>query len=125
MYRSVGLSIRHRKGHQQWQRLSILNPAIRSARLRSDVAAMAPRYNRPSRNPYELPTRSAIRLKAQRHHPRWRRRHSAVSGDAGCLEAVAADLRQADDLLSTGDSDAGGRARHLGDLHAAGYPAIS
>ena len=33
------------------------------------------------------------------HHPRRRLRHAAVSGDAGGLEAAAADLRQADDLL--------------------------
>ena len=45
------------------------------------------------------------------HCPGRRRRHAPASGDAGDQQATAADLRQADDLLSDVGADAG---RHQG-----------
>src|SRR5690606_32294219 len=53
---------------------------------------------------------------AQRHHSRRRLRHAAVPGHHGDLQAAAAGLRQADDLLPADDPDARrhpGRADHL------------
>ena len=47
-----------------------------------------------------------------------------LSGDAGRLEAAAAGLRQADDLLSAVDADAGRHSRHPADLHARGHAAL-
>ena len=62
---------------------------------------------------------------AQGHHPRRRLRHAAVSGDAGRLQAAAAGLRQADDLLPAVDADARGHPRHPADhLDAAGHAAL-
>ena len=46
-------------------------------------------------------------------------RHAAASDDAGRLEADAAGLRQADDLLSARRADAGGHSRDPGHLDAA------
>ena len=43
----------------------------------------------------------------QRHHPRRWRRHPSLSGDPVGLQATAADLRQADDLLPADHADAG------------------
>ena len=59
-----------------------------------------------------------------RHHSRRRRRHPAASDDAGRLQADAADLRQADDLLSAVDADAGGHPRDPGHLDAARPAAV-
>ena len=56
---------------------------------------------------------------AQGHHPRRRLRHAAVSGHAGRVEAAAAGLRQADDLLPAVDADAGRHPRHPAHLDAA------
>ncbi len=54
-------------------------------------------------------TRQVIgRWRREGHHSRRRLRHTALSGDAGDLQADAAGLRQADDLLSAGRADAGG-----------------
>jgi glucose-1-phosphate thymidylyltransferase len=47
------------------------------------------------------------------YHPRRRLRHAAVPGHAGRVEAAAAGLRQADDLLSAVDADAGGLIRDI------------
>ena len=57
----------------------------------------------------------------QRHHPGRRLGHAAVSGHAGGQQAIAAGLRQADDLLSAVDVDAGRHPRDPGDLDAAGH----
>src|SRR5580693_3336806 len=49
------------------------------------------------------------------HRPgRWIR-YAAASDDAGGVQAIAAGLRQADDLLSAVDADAGGYPRYHGD----------
>src|SRR6478672_5056014 len=53
---------------------------------------------------------------AQRTDPGRRFRHAPLSRDASRIEAAAADLRQADDLLPAEHADAGrhpGRAHHL------------
>ena len=55
---------------------------------------------------------------AQGHHPRRRLRHAALSGDAGRVQAAAAGLRQADDLLPAVDADAGRHPRHPAHLDA-------
>ena len=60
----------------------------------------------------------------QRHHPRRRRRHPAASGHPVGLQATAADLRQADDLLPADHADAGRHPRHPDHLHPAGHPAL-
>ena len=52
-------------------------------------------------------------MRDEGHHPRRRQRQPAVSGDAGGLQAVAAGLRQADDLLSARRADAGRDPRDL------------
>jgi glucose-1-phosphate thymidylyltransferase len=57
-------------------------------------------------------------------HALRRFRHPAVSGDAGRLQATAADLRQADDLLPAQHLAAGRHPRCAGDLDAAGYAAL-
>jgi len=51
------------------------------------------------------------------HHPCGRQRNTALSIDACCFEAAAARLRQADDLLSADDADAGGHPRRPAHLH--------
>ena len=51
-------------------------------------------------------------------------RHAAASDDAGRLQAAAADLRQADDLLSADDADARRHPRNPGHLDAAGSAAV-
>ena len=61
---------------------------------------------------------------AQRHHPRRRLRHAALPGDAGRVEAAAAGVRQADDLLPAVDADAGRHPRHPADLDAGGHAAL-
>src|SRR5271170_2603413 len=58
------------------------------------------------------------------NHSRRRLRHAALSGDACCLEAATAGLRQADDLLPSEHADAGGDSRHPDHLDAAGYAAL-
>ena len=45
---------------------------------------------------------------------------ASVPDHQGSFQAVAADLRQADDLLSSVGSDAGRNPGHSGDLHAVG-----
>ena len=59
------------------------------------------------------------------HHSCRRRRHAALSGDARRLQATAAGLRQADDLLSAVDADARRHSRHSDHHHAAGSAAVS
>ena len=61
---------------------------------------------------------------AQRDHPRRRLRHPALPGDAGHLQAVAARVRQADDLLSAVDADARRDPRHPAHLDAGGHAAV-
>ena len=56
------------------------------------------------------------------HHSRRRPRHAAASDDLCDVEAAAADLRQADDLLSADHADAGGHSRDPDHLDA-GRPA--
>ena len=53
-----------------------------------------------------------------------RHRHAPVSGDPGDQQATAADLRQADDLLSAQHPDAGGHPRHPDHHHAARPTAV-
>ena len=74
----------------------------------------------------ERAARRARSHHAQGHHPRRRLRHAAVSADARGQQAAAAGLRQADDLLSAVDADAGRHPRDPGDHDAArpgGLPA--
>ena len=52
------------------------------------------------------------------HHPCRRQRQPALSGDAGGLQAAAAGLRQADDLLSARRADAGRHPRDPDHLDA-------
>ena len=47
-----------------------------------------------------------------------------LPGHAGRVQAAAAGLRQADDLLPAVDADAGGHPRHPADLDAAGHAAL-
>ena len=49
-------------------------------------------------------------------------RHAPVPADPGDQQADAAGLRQADDLLSAVDADAGGDSRDPGYQHAGGLP---
>jgi hypothetical protein len=62
---------------------------------------------------------------AQGHHPGRRFRHPPVSDDDERVEAAAADLRQADDLLSADHADAGRHPRDPDHLDAAGHAALS
>ena len=57
----------------------------------------------------------------QRNHPGRRLGHAALSGHARRQQAAAAGLRQADDLLSAVDADAGRHPRHPADLDARGH----
>ena len=68
--------------------------------------------------------RATERDDAQGHHPRRRLRHAAVPGHAGRVQAAAAGLRQADDLLPAVDADAGRHPRHPADLDARGHAAL-
>ena len=68
--------------------------------------------------------RNAVAMTSQRHHSRRRLRHAAVSGHHRGVQAAAADLRQADDLLSAVHADAGRHPRHPDHLDAAGYAAL-
>src|SRR5579872_4439688 len=68
------------------------------------------------------------KLPLQRHHSSGRIGHAALSRDPCSLQEPAADLRQADDLLSAIHADAGGDTGHSADLHAgrrAAVPAVS
>ena len=57
----------------------------------------------------------------KRHHPgRWGR-NPAPSGHAGDQQAIAADLRQADDLLPAVHADPGRHPRHPADLDPGGH----
>ena len=58
---------------------------------------------------------------SQRHHTGWRFRLPALPDHAGRQQAAPADLRQADDLLSALDTDAGGDPRDPADLDAGGH----
>src|SRR5262245_59945025 len=58
------------------------------------------------------------------HHPGRRKRHAALSGNTGRLEAAAAGLRQADDLLPAHDADAGRHPRRSAHLYAPGHTAL-
>ena len=70
-------------------------------------------------------TRSTMcSMTSKGHHPRRRRRHAPLSCHPGRVEAVAAGLRQADDLLPAQHADAGGHPRHPGHLDAAGHAAL-
>ena len=57
----------------------------------------------------------------QGHHFGGRGRHAFAPGNAGRQQATAAGVRQADDLLSAVDPDAGRHPRDPADLHAAGH----
>ena len=56
----------------------------------------------------------------ERHHPRRRVRHAPVPAHARDLQAAAAGLRQAHDLLPAVHPHAGGHPGHPGHLHADG-----
>ncbi|QQO23324.1 dTDP-4-dehydrorhamnose reductase [Bradyrhizobium diazoefficiens] len=58
---------------------------------------------------------------AEGNRPGWRQRNAPISDHACGQQAVAADLRQADDLLPVIDADAGGNPRDPGH-HDAGRP---
>src|SRR5580692_12700794 len=51
---------------------------------------------------------SLLEARHERHHPRRRRGHAASSAHACDEQAIAARLRQADDLLPAVHADAGG-----------------
>ena len=68
--------------------------------------------------------RKAMSAIAKGNHPGRRLGHAALSGDARGVEAAAAGVRQADDLLPADDADAGGHSRHPADLHAGGHAAL-
>ena len=68
----------------------------------------------------ELQTEQRGRRHETRHHPGRRLRHPAASPDPGGLQAAAAGLRQADDLLSAVGAAAGRRARDPDHHHAGG-----
>ena len=73
----------------------------------------------------QRPDRASGAGMSMKGHPAGRRlRHAAASDDAGGVEAVAAGLRQADDLLPAVGADAGRHPRHHGDLHARGPAAV-
>ena len=61
----------------------------------------------------------------QGNHSGRRCRHAALSGDPRRQQAALACLRQADDLLSALDPDAGGNAGNPGDQHAARSSPVS
>ena len=80
----------------------------------------------PRRAPSWTPPRSACRRRprtaergAEGHHPGRRVGHAALPGDARRLQAAAAGLRQADDLLPAEHADARGHPRDPGDHDAA------
>ena len=93
----------------------------RSSRLRRDRAATT--ASRPARLAARRCARCARRhcwrTRHEGHHSRRRLRHAALSGDARGQQAAAAGLRQADDLLSAVDADAGRHPRDPDHLHAA------
>src|SRR5471030_3468861 len=61
---------------------------------------------------------------AKRHYSRRRLGHAAISHYACCIEAIAARVRQADDLLPAVDADDRGHSRHPHYLDAAGHAAF-
>jgi dTDP-4-dehydrorhamnose reductase len=61
---------------------------------------------------------------SQGHHPRRRLRHAALPDHHRRLQAAAADLRQADDLLPAHGPDAGGHPRDRDHHHARGPGAV-
>ena len=61
---------------------------------------------------------------AARHHLGRRLRHASSSRHARRVQAAAADLRQADDLLPAVDVDARGHSRRAGDLDAARHGSL-
>ena len=72
--------------------------------------------------------RRSRRRRGQGHegdHPGGGCRHAALSRDLRGQQAAAADLRQADDLLSAVDADAGGHPRDPGHHHAQGHRPLS
>ena len=108
---------RSRRGIAQTVRWYLDNPAWVGERAERRVPRTGSRRN------YARDA-SAHDDEAQRHHPRRRLRHAALSGHARRHQAAAAGLRQADDLLPAVDADAGGHPRHPGHLHAAGHAAL-
>ena len=77
-------------------------------------------YNRASR--IEVPD---FVKTTQRDHLGRRRRHSPASDHGVAEQAAAAGVRQADDLLSARDPDAGGHSRIPDHHHAAGPDRVS
>ena len=67
---------------------------------------------------------SAMAQAHERHHFRRRHRHAALSGDARRQQAAPAGLRQADDLLSAVDADAGRHPRNSDHHDAATIAAV-
>ncbi len=56
----------------------------------------------------------------ERNHPRRRQRHPAISGHSGDQQAIAARVRQADDLLPAFGPDAGRNPGNSDHFHAPG-----
>jgi dTDP-glucose 4,6-dehydratase len=71
-----------------------------------------------------LDTNYTNRGRHEGHYSGGRVGDPAVSGDTGRFQAVAAGLRQADDLLSPVHADAGGDPGFSGYLHPAGRPPV-
>ena len=111
----AGLAAAARASRPAWRRPSLVSrqsPLGRARHLRH----LSPRAARAGCE-QSMPHMSAAAL-SQGHHPGRRLRHAALSGHPRRQQAAAAGLRQADDLLSAVDADAGRHPRHPADLHA-------
>src|SRR4030067_1109672 len=67
---------------------------------------------------------TAIGERHERHYSGGRIGDALVSGDSGCFQATAADLRQTNDLLPAIHADAGGYQGFSGHLYPAGYSPV-
>ena len=78
------------------------------------------RSSRCSRTPTSASRCSSPTTGREGHHPGRRRRHPAAPDHPGGVQAAAAGLRQADDLLPAVGADAGRDPGHPGDHHPGG-----
>ena len=66
-----------------------------------------------------------VKYDSKRNYSRWWHRFSPPSPDTVRQQAIDADLRQTDDLLSVVDPDAGWHSRNPGDNDARGPVGVS
>ena len=85
------------------------------------IATVTRLLSRTTRHPNPRAEIAGTHHESKRHYSRRRLRYAPASADAVDLEADAADLRQADDLLSAHVADAGGDQGYP-DHHDAGRP---